>query len=147
MSLGPRRFHCRSSLFRAKNFLEQRLKTRLNLGIPPIESTAKSASKGKVRFRQLRVELQRFLRELLLFNYRLFARHHDSSHIGVGVGQAAIGQSIVGIELQRLLVITDRVGPAGFAVFAKLVASQQIEAMSLRVLGWFLRQSASRFAP
>src|SRR5438445_6946459 len=29
MSLGSRRFHCRSSLFRAKNFLDQRLKARL----------------------------------------------------------------------------------------------------------------------
>src|SRR3989441_4823980 len=116
-----------------------------NLAIPPIESTAKSASKGKVRFRQFRIELQRFLRELLLFNYRFFARHHDSSHIGVGVGKAAISQSIVGIEFQRLLVIADRTGPAGFAVFAKLVASQQIEAMSLRVLGRFLRQSALFF--
>src|SRR5438309_6053679 len=123
MSLGPRRFHCRSSLFRAKNFLEQRLKTRLDLGVPPIESTAKSASKGKVRFRQFRVELQRFLRELLLFSYRFFARHHYSSHVGVGIGKAAIGQSIVGIEFQRLLVIADRAGPAGFAVFAKLVAA------------------------
>src|SRR5436309_13891312 len=110
--------------------------------MPPIESTPKRASKGKMRFRQFRVELQRFLRELLLFNYRFFARHHDSSHIGVGVGKAAIGQSIVRIELQRLLVIADRAGPAGFAVFAKLVASQQIDAMSLRVLSWFLRQSA-----
>src|SRR2546425_9830953 len=95
-----------------------------NLAIPPIESTAKSSSKGKVRFRQLLIEFQRFLRELLLFDYRFFARHHDSSHIGVGVGKAAIGQSIVGIELQRLLVITDRAGPAGFAVFAKLVPPQ-----------------------
>src|SRR5205823_13998232 len=77
--------------------------------------------------------------------YRFFARHHDSSHIGVGVGKAAIGQSIVWIELQRLLVIADRAGPAGFAVFAKLVASQQIEAMSLRVLGWFLGQSPRHF--
>src|SRR2546428_5755657 len=109
-----------------------------NLGIPPIESTAKSASKGKVRFRQFRVELQRFLRELLLFNYRFYARHHDSSHIGVGVGKAAIGQSIVGIELQRLLVIADRAGPAGFAVFTKLLASQQIEAMSFGILGRLL---------
>src|SRR5207245_6188958 len=115
------------------------------LGIPPIESTAKSASKGKVRFRHFRVELQRFLRDLLLFNYRFFARYHDSSHIGVGVGEAAIGQSVVGIEFQRLLVIADRAGPAGFAIFAKLVASQQIEAMSLGVLRWLLRQSASRF--
>src|SRR5437763_12982372 len=113
--------------------------------IPPIESTTKSASKGKVRFRQFRIELQRFLRELLLFNYRFFARHHDSSHIGVGVGKAAISQSIVGIELQRLLVIADRAGPAGFAVFAKLVPPQQIEAMSLRVVGWFLCPSARRF--
>src|SRR5881397_4366967 len=100
-----------------------------------------------MRFRKLWFELNRSFRELLLFSHRFFARHHDSSHVGVGVGEAAIGQSIVGIELQRLLVIADRGGPAGFAVFAKLVASQQIEAMSLRVLGWFLRQSASRFDP
>src|SRR5207244_12996886 len=119
----------------------------VHLGIPPIESTARTASKGKVRFRQFRIELNLFFRELRLFNYRFFARHYDSSHIGVGVGNAAIGQSIVGIELQRLLVIADRPGPAGFAVFAKLVASQQIEAMSLWILGWFLRQSASRFDP
>src|SRR5216110_3291561 len=110
--------------------------------MPPIKSTGKSASKGKVRFRQFRVELQRFLRELLLFTYRFFARHHHSSHVGVGVGEAAIGQSIVGIELLRLLVVADRAGPAGFAVFAKLIASQQIEAMSLRVLRRLLRQSA-----
>src|SRR5256885_2196123 len=96
-------------------------------------------------FRSVPGRAQRFLRELLLFNYRFFARHHDSSHIGVGVGKAAISQSIVGIEFQRLLVTADRTGPAGFAVFAKLVASQQIEAMSLQVLGWFLRQSASGF--
>src|SRR5260370_5649318 len=114
--------------------------------MPPTESTAKSASKGKMCFRQFWVELQRFLRELLLFNYRFFARHHDSSHIGVGVGKAAIGQSIVGIELQRLLVITDRAGPAGFAVFAKLVPPQQIESMCFRILGRFLRRNARPFA-
>src|SRR5437667_8041618 len=98
-----------------------------------------------MRFRKLRFELQCFLRELLLFSYRFFARHHYSSHVGVGVGEAAIGQSIVGIELQRLLVVADRAGPAGFAVFAKFIASQQIEAMSLWVLGRLLRQSARFF--
>src|SRR5256885_8062333 len=35
-------------------------------------------------FRSVPGRAQRFLRELLLFNYRFFARHHDSSHIGVG---------------------------------------------------------------
>src|SRR5437763_2367876 len=98
-----------------------------------------------MRFRKLRFELKRSLSELLLFSHRFFARHHDSSHIGVGVGEAAIGQSIVWIELQRLLVVADRASPAGFAVFAKFITSQQIEAMSLRVLRWLLRQSARFF--
>src|SRR5206468_10342573 len=97
------------------------------------------------RFRQFRVELQRSLCEFFLFSYRFFARHHHASHVGVGVGEAAIGQSIVGIEFQRLLVVADRGGPAGFAVFAKFIASQQIEAMSLWVLGRLLRQRARRF--
>src|SRR5882762_5978467 len=98
-----------------------------------------------MRFRKLWFELKRSLREFLLFNHRFFARHHYSSHVGVGVGEAAIGQSIVGIEFQRLLVVADRGGPTGFAVFAKFIASQQIEAMSLRVLGRLLRQSALFF--
>src|SRR6476659_10311652 len=98
-----------------------------------------------MRFRQLRIELKRSLREFLLLNHRFVARHHYSSHVGGGVSEAAIGQSIVGIELQRLLVVADRAGPAGFAVFAKFIASQQIEAMSLRVLGWLFRQSTRRF--
>src|SRR5439155_2345669 len=97
-----------------------------------------------MRFGQLRFELDRFLREFLLFSDRFFARHHHSSHVGVGVGQAAIGQSIVWIELQRLLVVADRAGPAGFAVFAKFIASQQIEAMSFGILGWLLRQRRRR---
>ena len=71
-----------------------------------------------MRFRQLRFELKRSLREFLLFNHRFFARHHYSSHVGIGVGEAAIGQSVVGVELQRLLVVADRARPAGFAVFA-----------------------------
>src|SRR5207249_949915 len=116
-----------------------------NRGVLPIKSATESASKGKVRFRQLRIELNRSLREFLLFKYRFFARHYYSSHVGVGVGEAAVGQSIVRIELQRLLVVADRAGPAGFAVFAKFIATQQIEAMSLRVLGRFFRQSTRRF--
>src|SRR4030095_12341318 len=98
-----------------------------------------------MRFRQLRIELKRSLREFLLFNDRFFARHHYSSHVGVGVGEAAIGQSIVRIELQRLLVVADRAGPASFAVFAKFIASQQIETMWLRVLGWLFRQRTRAF--
>ncbi len=76
-----------------------------------------------MRFGQIRIEFQRLSRKFHFLGPRFPSREAPCPPATVGIGQSAIGQSEAGIQLQCLLEIVDRVGPADSRELVEMVSA------------------------